>query len=452
MFDLILRNATVVSPANHIESIQDIGIKDGIICAVSPHMEETAAEDIDLSGKILTPGFIDAHAHEDAMNPDGTITPDITARMLRMGVTTMVGGNCGGSPSDYSRYIKAFNKGMPCDLALMAGHGTIRKLCGQPDIYAPTDSKTVKKMVAMADQMLSDGFCGISFGVRYVPGTTEEELISLCEVAKSHEKPVSSHVRDDAEKAKEAFGEFIECGRRTGASLEISHIGSMAAFGMMGDILAQIDSAAAEGIDVFCDCYPYDAFSTGIGETTYDGDFLSRYHCDITKIEITDGEYKGIIPNMDVFYEIRRTHPEFLTVAHVMKAEEVQQALFHPRVMLGSDGILVNGAGHPRAAGSFPRFIKKAIKEKGMPISDGIAKITSMAANRYGFADRGVIAVGKKADITVFDLNEISDCATFENPELPPKGIDLVVKNGKVVLKNGVILLPAEGRFLSMNE
>lgn len=131
----------------------------------------------------------------------------------------------------------------------------------------------------------------------------------------------------DAFEIYDAIEEFLEIGRRTGVRLQISHIGSMAAYGQMAEVLSYVDRrAAAEGLDVRIDCYPYDAFCTSIGATTYDNGFLDRYH-DVTRIELTDGEYKGFIPNMEVFEKVRREHPEYLTIAHVMNGAEVDMRL-----------------------------------------------------------------------------------------------------------------------------
>ena len=222
----------------------------------------------------------------------------------------------------------------------------------------------------------------------------------------------------------------------------------MAAYGQMAEVLSYVDRrAAAEGLDVRIDCYPYDAFCTSIGATTYDDGFLDRYH-DVTRIELTDGEYKGFIPNMEVFEKVRREHPEYLTIAHVMNGAEVDMALTHPRTMLGSDGVLLNGAGHPRAAGAFARFLAQYVFErKLLSLNEGIAKTTCEAAARFGL-DRGTLGVGRAADVTVFDPKRLQDKATFAEPALPPEGVRLVLLGGVVALQDGKVLHTDLGKIL----
>ena len=210
---------------------------------------------------------------------------------------------------------------------------------------------------------------------------------------------------------------------------------------------ALVRRAAEEGLDVRIDCYPYDAFCTSIGATTYDDGFLERYH-DVTRIELTDGENKGFIPNMEVFQKVRREHPEYLTVAHVMNGEEVDMALTHPRTMLGSDGILLNGAGHPRAAGAFARFLKEYVFERRLlSLNEGIAKTTCEAAARFGL-DRGTLGIGSVADVTVFDPARLQDRATFTEPGLAPTGVELVLLGGVPVLRHGEVLRTDLGKIL----
>jgi N-acyl-D-amino-acid deacylase len=203
-------------------------------------------------------------------------------------------------------------------------------------------------------------------------------------------------------------------------------------------------------MDIWIDCYPYNAFSTSIGATTYDEGFLQRYGNDVSKIEMTDGEFKGRrIPDLETFHRLRREHPEYLTVGHVMDSAEVERALLHPRTMVGSDGILLNGAGHPRAAGSFPRFLRMyALERNLLSMPEAVSKVTCMAAKRFGL-NKGTLSVGADADVTVFDPKTLTDNATFQEPGLAPTGIQLVLLNGMPVLENGEILCADQGYMIT---
>lgn len=438
MLDLILLNGLVVDPANKIESRLNVGVKNGRIARITSEVLP-AKQVIDCTGLTVCPGFVDPHSHEDDMH-DGVIHTDITLRALKQGVTTLVTGNCGDAPSDLAAYKAVYEQEAPVNMALLAGHTTIRRLAGMEDKYAPVTEEILAKMLEILEAQLTAGAKGLSMGVRYEPGITLDEMCAMAEVVKRYDGIVAAHVRGDAFEVYDAMEEFLEMGRRTGVKLQISHIGSMAAFGQMADVLAYIDRRAAEEkLDVMIDCYPYNAFCTGIGTTTYDDGFLDRYH-DITRIEITDGEFKGFIPNMEVFYKIRKEHPEYLTVAHVMNEEEVVMALTHPRTVLGSDGILLNGAGHPRAAGAFARFIRKYIlDEHRFSLSEGIAKCTHLAAERFKL-DRGTLSIGAVADIAVFDPAALQDMATFAEPHLPPVGVKHVFIGGVEALRDGEVL------------
>lgn len=445
MLDLLLKGGLVVDPANHVQSVLNLGIRNGRIARLTLE-EPPAAEVVDCAGLLVCPGFVDAHSHEDGLRA-GAIQADITLRALRQGVTTLVGGNCGSGPRDLPAYRVAYDAKQPVNLALLAGHTTLRRLCGARDKYAPVSPETVQAMCATLEKQMTQGAVGLSMGIRYEPGMTLEEMCAVARVVRRFDGVVAAHIRSDAFEVFDALDEFLEIGRRTGVRLQISHIGSMAAYGQMERVLSQIDRAAAEGLDVRIDCYPYDAFCTSIGATTYDDGFLERYH-DVTRIELTDGEHKGFIPNMEVFRQVRREHPETLTVAHVMNEEEIDMALRHPRTMLGSDGILHNGAGHPRAAGAFVRFLKRYVFERRLlSLDEGIAKMTCQAARRFGLP-RGTLGMGCVADVAVLDPARLADRATFAEPALPPEGVRMVVLGGAPALRDGEVVRMDMGRML----
>lgn len=268
MLDLILKNGLVCDPANSIQSILNVGIRNGRIACLTSEPLPAAAE-IDCTGHIVSPGFVDAHSHEDDLR-EGHIEADITLRALRQGVTTLVTGNCGDAPRDLPAYCAAYDGKQPVNMALLAGHTTIRRLCGARNKYAPVDEATLAAMCETLERQLTEGAKGLSMGIRYEPGMTLGEMCAMAAVVKRFGGVLAAHVRGDAFEIYDAIEEFLEIGRRTGVRLQISHIGSMAAYGQMAEVLSYVDRrAAAEGLDVRIDCYPYDAFCTSIGATTY---------------------------------------------------------------------------------------------------------------------------------------------------------------------------------------
>lgn len=446
--DIVIKNGLVIDPENRIYSKLNIGIHNGKIAAVT--REELHGEEIiDAEGLVVAPGFIDSHMHEDKYDSDrDEFDISIFDCMVRMGVTTAIGGNCGVGPKRPDLYLdSADRKGLPVNIGLLVPHNELRKAADEFDKYKGVSRESIEKMVEEARGYLDSGCLGISFGIRYIPGTDREELFKISETLKKHGKIISAHIRDDAKQVIPSTMELIDIGTSLDIPVQVSHIGSMGAYGQMEELLTLIDSFRAMGADISSDCYPYSAFSTGIGETTYDEGFLSRYETTYESIEIGEGEYKGKRLNEELFFRLRSEKPELITIGHVMREEEVDMAIAHPGVLIGSDGFMHKLQGHPRASGTFPRVISKYVKEKKlMSLYGAIEKMTYLTAKRYGLENKGGLSLGKDGDVVIFDFNELCDNATFENPSLPPDGIRFVLLNGKVAVKDNKILNKNLGR------
>ena len=214
----------------------------------------------------------------------------------------------------------------------------------------------------------------------------------------------------------------------------------MGGFGQMEQVLEQIDGYKLNGLDIAMDCYPYFAFSTRLGTPTYDPGWLDRYNCDYDVLEFSEGKYKGQRATKATFDEQRISFPECITVCHVMKEEDVRLAFRHPAVMLGSDGLVNNGQGHPRAGGSFPRFLAEFAKKGTISLYQAVEKMTAQPAARLRLENKGRLNVGADADVTIFDYETIKDGATFAEPTLHPQGIEYVFLGGELVLEKGKIL------------
>ena len=437
----------VIDPANRIDADYNILLEDGKVAWIGKEKPD-ADESYDATGKIVTPGFIDIHMHEDPVQ-DGKIRQCIFPMMLRQGVTTAVGGNCGGNVYDPLQYLDLVDRdGAAVNVALFAGHEYFRIAAGAEDIYGGSTEAQRQEMEKNIRAALEGGCVGVSFGLRYVPGADREEFFRAAACCRESKKPIASHVRDDADAIFESIEELVEAARAYQIPVEISHIGSMAGFGQMAEVLKKVEAYQAEGLDVSLDCYPYFAFSTRLGTPTYDPGWLERYHCDYGVLEFCDGPYQGQRATKETFDEMRLCFPECLTVCYVMKEEDVRLAFRHPSVMLASDGITDHGRGHPRCAGTFPRLIAEFVKKGDLTLYDAIAKMTAMPAGRLGLADKGHLGIGADADVTVFDFARVADRATFRDPDLPPLGIDCVFLGGQPVLKDGEILCRTAGRAI----
>ena len=261
-------------------------------------------------------------------------------------------------------------------------------------------------------------------------------------------KVIAAHIRDDASEVIPSIAEIMEIADRFGIPVQISHIGSMGGYGQMDEVLAFIDYHRSRGLDVYADCYPYTAFSTCIGETTYDDGFLEHYGTSYENIEIAEGPYRGSRCTKGLFEKLRVEAPDTITIGHVMKESEVIKALAHPGVLIGSDGFMHGVEGHPRAAGTFPRVFSEYVrKRKLMSLNEAISKMTWQTAERFGIRG-GELSAGCAADIVVFKPEEIEDRATFENPTIPPKGIEYIVLNGRIAVKHGKIINRSLGRSI----
>ena len=446
---ILIFGGRVIDPANGVDDLLNILVEDGRIAWLGK--EQPAADRaIDATGKIVTPGFVDIHMHEDPVK-DGDIDQCIFPMYLRQGVTTVVGGNCGINVYDPAAYLNLVDeKGAAVNVAMFAGHEYFRKAAGADDIYALATEEQKAEMEKNIASALERGCVGVSFGLRYVPGANKDEFFRAAKCCVPGRKLIASHLRDDADGVFAAIDEFCEAGVEYKLPVQISHIGSMGGFGQMEEVLRKLDGYRAEGLDMAMDCYPYFAFSTRIGTPTYDPGWLDRYHADYDVLEFCEGKYKGQRATAETFAEVRRDFPECITVCHVMKEADIRTAFRHEKVMLGSDGLVNNGQGHPRAAGSFPRFLCEFAGKSGLSLSDAVKKMTADPADRLRLPNKGRLSIGADADITVFDPLTVKDGATFAAPATPPQGIEWVLLGGEVVLEHGRILDDRRGRAVRM--
>ena len=209
-----------------------------------------------------------------------------------------------------------------------------------------------------------------------------------------------------------------------------------------------VDEYKMNGLDVSCDCYPYYAYSTFLGSTTYDDGWMDRYDCDYDVIELCEGKYKGQRCTKEIFGELRRDFPDCLTVCHVMRPDDVDGAFRHPNVMLASDGILSRGQGHPRAAGAFPRLLAEFVRPGKLDLYKAVEMMTAAPAAKLGLVSKGRLNVGADADVVIFDLEKIKDGGTFGDPILPPAGIDYVFIGGEIAAKDCYVVQKNLGKVI----
>ena len=447
---LLIKNGTVIDPAAGLHEVRDLWVDGGKIASPSER-PETADLTIDATGRVVCPGFIDIHMHEDPVDASSQLEAyderSVFACMLHMGGTTAVAGNCGENkyhPADYLDLVD--RNGAPVNVAMMAGHGFFRQRAGCTDRYAPATALQRDRMAGEMEEALLRGCLGVSFGIRYEPGMDARELVETAQGCRKQGKLISAHIRDDAEYVFGAAREFLDAGLRLEVPLQVSHIGSMAGFGQMERFLELIDEYRRIRSDICCDCYPYDAFSTSLGSTTYDDGWLERYRCGYDVLELCMESYAGQPCTEELFRKVRTEHPDCMTVCHVMRQADVDLAYRHEAVMVASDATLDCGRGHPRACGTFPRVLSRYVRSFVLSMDDAISRMTSMPARQLGLTKKGNLSPGSDADLVIFDPERIYDNATFSDPLAPPSGMDWVLIGGKPVLQDGVILDRRAGR------
>ena len=445
----LIRGGTLVDPLESVHAKRNLVLRDGKILGCTSE-EPEADRVIDAAGKIVSPGFIDIHMHEGRVREDGTLDESIFLSLLRMGVTTALGGNCGNNATDSpSGYLDRVDRtGIPVNLGLFAGHTDARRRAGGTDKYAPIGEAAEAAMLRELERELDAGCAGVSFGLKYTPGTTAREFGRVCTLCAEKGKPIAAHIREDAAGAVGAAREVAEASLRYGVQAEVSHIGSMAGFGQMEETLALLDEYALNGADLGVDCYPYDAFSTELGETTYDDGWLTRYGTDYSSIELCDGKWKGRRCTEELFRRLRREAPGTITVCHVMRPGDVDLALLHPGVMVVTDGFMHDGQGHPRAAGTFPRFLKNYVNSGRIGLDGAILKLSGLPARKFGLKQKGRLSAGADADLVIFDPERIADTATYAAPTSPPEGIELVLVGGEVAVRGTEVVGASLGRAL----
>jgi len=311
----VINNGFIIDPKNKIYSKLNLALENGKVTEISNNTLQ-GDKFINADGLFVTPGFIDIHMHEDNYDEKNDVfNIETFENMVKMGVTTAIGGNCGEGPEEPDIYLDAADRiGLPLNFGLLVPHGLLRKKVNEKDKYEKASEENIAKMGAMAKEYLDKGCLGISFGIRYIPGITREELLCISEAAQKEHKMVAAHIRDDARNVIPAAIELIEVGEAFGVPVQFSHIGSMGAYGQMEQLLSLFDYYKTRGVNIGADCYPYNAFSTGLGETTYDEGFLERYGIDYGRIEISRGEYRGQRLTEDLFFKLRKTHPELSTI------------------------------------------------------------------------------------------------------------------------------------------
>jgi N-acyl-D-amino-acid deacylase len=441
--DLAIIGGTAIDPGSRREIPGAVTVAKGKIVGLGIRGPVEADVVLDASGCIVSPGFMDLHAHDE--DPEDPNTAE--RALLLQGVTTALAGNCGEGP-----LLADLRKSHPrhwLKVGYFTGHSRLRRSVGIADNYRPASAEEIAAMAALLRHELEEGSFGLSLGIEYVPGTSREELEALVRVSAGPDLLVPIHIRHDGPKCLEAMDEALSLAKIPGARIQISHLGSMTAFGFTREALAKVDRAAESGMDVGLDCYPYYAFCTFTGSAVFDPGFEERLGKGVEALEAASGPYKGQRMTAELLEKLRREDPNGILIAYVLDPEEVDLCLAHPHCILGSDTLLVRGGGHPRAAGTFPKGLRM-LRKAGLSWPEALHRITSLPAERARLEGQvGSLVEGAPADLTIFDPERLRDRATFAEPLLPPEGIRAVLLDGRIVVRDGELDPEPRGRLLT---
>jgi dihydroorotase len=447
-YALVLRGGRVMDPATGLDSIRDVAIRDGKIVAISsePLKGDTV---VDVAGKVVAPGFIDLHAHGQTTSDMQIQARDgvTTALEMEIGVYPVAAWYAsmdGQAPINYGATVSHVSSRFHVFHGIDVGHwptrgATIAALGPRPDgankLATPAQ---VDSIAALLRAGLAEGALGIGFGINYTPAAAPDEIAAMFRVAREAGVTAFVHTR--------AFGiaairEAITTAKETGASLHIVHVGS-SALNDMNEVLPLIDSTRASGVDLTTEVYPYSAASTLLESAMFNPGWQQNLKIDYPQVEWTATGERLTKATFDKY----RKQGGYV-VMYMMKDENIERAIAHPNIMIATDGIpFVNGKAHPRGAGSFSRVLGHYSREKKLlPLMDALAKMTILPARRLegyvpAMRNKGRLAVGADADISVFDPATIIDQATFAEPMKPPIGLTHVLVNGVFVVRDGALL------------
>ena len=513
MHDLLIRDGRVIDGTGSPWYWADVAVKDNQIVAVGRLDGAAAKTTLDAEGRFVSPGFIDMHTHSD-LHP--LANPAYESKIYQ-GVTTDVIGHDGlglapvtpetrdilqeqlvawnGLPDierdwgTISTYLDRFEEGSSINVVTLLSQGTIRMAVVGMENREPTAAE-MTRMKEIIDQCMREGAIGLSTGLTYAPCmyASDDELVELCEVIRPYHGFYCPHHRNYGMEALKGYADSIEIGRRAGVPVHLTHchIGFTVNEGRVGELIAMIDEARADGVEITMDSYPYLAGQTylhaflpgwaheGGTESTLghlqspetrarlkhelevagsDGFQGVPLGWEMIQIGGVEGDHDPAIIGMslpdaakragkspfDYFADLLiETHLGVSCIAYIGIEEHVQTIMQHPAQVVGSDGILVGGQPHPRGWGAHARFLSHYGRDLGLfSWEEGVRKITSAPARRIGCLDRGIIRPGFKADLVVFDPDTLRATSTYENPRSNAVGVHDVIVNGTQVLADG---------------
>lgn len=496
-YDLVITNGRVVDGTGNPWFRADIGIKNGRIARIGRLNPSDAARVIDARGQIVAPGFIDVHTHVEGIYQQSDVE-----NFVRMGVTSLITGNCGTSATDIAQFLGRIRETpLAVNLGTLVAHGSVRSKVMGLENRAPSPEE-LQRMEGLVEQAMKDGAFGLSTGLIYVPGNyaKTDEVVELARVAGRFGGIYATHMRNEGPEVVEAIRESLQVGEQAGLPVEISHfkISSRKLWEQSDMTLGLVREARRRGQVVTVDQYAYDASSTSLDirlpdwalaggreegkkrladkptreriikemkETLKKNGFKDYSYAVVASYNPNPSFNGKSIPEIakqvrgksDLDNQIEQILEMYMAggagmVYHVMSERDVQNIMREPFTMIASDsGVRRMGEGmpHPRGYGNNARVLGHYVCDLHLiSLEDAIRKMTSLPAQTFNLRDRGLIREGFAADLVIFDEATINDRATYEQPHQYANGVSAVIVNGELVLAEGQMTTARPGQAL----